>query len=69
MQTLHLRAENDVIDKIMEMLNQFSEKGESVEVLDSFLFNTEKKMIHKSLSQEEKGETVEHDKLWNELLK
>ena len=69
MQTLHLRAENNVIDKIMEIVNQFSQKGENIEVLDSFLFNSEKKMIHKSLSQEKKGETIEHDELWDELLK
>ena len=69
MQTLYLRAENNVIDKIMEIVNQFSQKGENIEVLDSFLFNSEKKMIHKSLSQEKKGETIEHDELWDELLK
>ena len=69
MQTLHLRAENNVIDKIMEIVNQFSQKGENIEVLDSFLFNSEKKMIHKSLLQEKKGETIEHDELWDELLK
>lgn len=35
MQTLHLRAENDVLEKVLEMLNQFSLKGEKVEIIDN----------------------------------
>ncbi len=69
MQTLHLRAESDVLDKIMEMINQFSLKGDKIEILDNFSFNMEKKMILKSLAQEQKGETIEHDELWSELLR
>ena len=68
MQTLHLRADSDIIDKILEMINQFSLRGDKIEILDNLLFNTEKRMILKSLVQEEKKETVEHDKLWDELL-
>ena len=69
MQTLHLRAESDVIDKIMAMINQFSLNGDKIEVLDTLLFNAEKKMVFKSLLQEQRGETIEHDTLWDELLK
>ncbi len=54
MQTLHLRAENEVLEKI--------------EILDNLSFNMEKKMILKGLSQEKNGETISHDDLWNDLL-
>ena len=68
MQTLHLRAENEVLEKIIAMVNQFSLKGEKIEILDNLSFNMEKKMILKGLSQEKNGETISHDDLWNDLL-
>jgi len=69
MQTLHIRAQESVIDKIMEIVNEFSMKGEKVELLDNFSFDVEKKMIVKSLQEEKANDTIEHDKLWEELLK
>lgn len=69
MQTLHLRAENDVLEKVLEMLNQFSLKGEKVEIIDNLVYENERSMILKALSQEKSAETIEHDMLWNELLK
>ncbi|HIP51965.1 MAG TPA: hypothetical protein EYG94_07765 [Campylobacterales bacterium] len=68
MQTLHLRAESEVLEKIIAMVNQFSLKGDSVEILDNLSFNMEKKMILKGLTQEKNGETISHDDLWNDLL-
>ena len=68
MQTLHLRAENEVLEKIIAIVNQFSLKGEKIEILDNLSFNMEKKMILKGLSQEKNGETISHDDLWNDLL-
>lgn len=69
MQTLHLRAENDVLEKVLEMLNQFSLKGEKVEIIDNLVYENERSMILKALSQEKNAETIEHDMLWDELLK
>jgi hypothetical protein len=68
MQTLHLRAENEVLEKIIAMVNQFSLKGDKIEILDNLSFNVEKKMILKGLTQEKNGETISHDDLWNDLL-
>jgi hypothetical protein len=68
MQTLHLRAENEVLEKIIAMVNQFSLKGDKIEILDNLSFNIEKKMILKGLTQEKNGETIAHDDLWNDLL-
>ena len=68
MQTLHLRAENEVLEKIIAMVNQFSLKGDKIEILDNLSFNMEKKMIVKGLTQEKNGEIISHDDLWNDLL-
>ena len=68
MQTLHLRAENEVLEKIIAMVNQFSLKGDKIEILDNLSFNIEKKMILKGLTQEKNGETITHDDLWDDLL-
>ena len=38
MQTLHLRAESEVLEKIIAMVNQFSLKGDSIEILDNLSF-------------------------------
>jgi len=68
MQTLHLRAENEVLEKIIAMVNQFSLKGDKIEILDNLSFNMEKKMILKGLTQEKNAETISHDDLWDDLL-
>ncbi|MEA2028981.1 MAG: hypothetical protein U9N49_08395 [Campylobacterota bacterium] len=69
MQTLYLQAEESVIDKIMDMINQFALNGEKVELLDRVAFDIESQMITKSLQEEKQGQTIEHDTLWDELLK
>ena len=68
MQTLHLRAENDVLEKVIAIVNQFSLKGDQIEILDNHLYTKEKEMILKGLTQEQKGETTSHDIVWDELL-
>ncbi len=69
MQTLHLRAEHKTIEAVMSMLNQISQKGEEIEIIDNLTYNKEQMMILKALNQEQNGETMEHDDLWSELLK
>ncbi len=68
MQTLHLRAEDEVLEKIIAMVNQFSLKGEKIEILDNLSFNMEKQMIVKGLTQEQNGNVISHDDLWDDLL-
>ena len=69
MESLHLRADQNTMEKIMSVINKISADGEAVEILDNLTFDLEKKMILKSLKQEEENELYEHDKVWSELLK
>jgi len=48
---------------------QFSKEGNNIEILNSDIFEKEKAMITKALEQEKKGNTFEHNDVWNELLK
>lgn len=68
METLHLRAEHDVIEKILDTINQFSNDGQEIEVLDNMTLELEQKMILKSLTQEHNNQVVSHDNMWGELL-
>jgi hypothetical protein len=69
METLHLRAEHDVIEKLMAMVNQIAKEGQEVEVLDNTVFKEEQKIIFKGLNDELKGNIIKHEDLWVELLK
>ncbi len=69
METLHLRAEPSTIEKILTIINQFSSKGEEVEIVDNATFNLEQRMILKSLAQEKENDTFEHEEVWTDLLK
>ena len=68
-ESLHLRADQDTMEKIMSIINKISEDGEEVEILDNLTFELEKKMILTSLKQEEANEMHEHDEVWSELLR
>ena len=69
MQTLLLRADEKVLEKIVAVINQFSKEGDNIEILNSDIFEKEKAMINKALEQEKKGNIFEHSDVWNELLK
>jgi len=69
MQTLLLRADEKVLEKIVAVINQFSKEGNNIEILNSDIFEKEKAMITNALEQEKKGNTFEHNDVWNELLK
>ena len=61
---------NEITKKrILHLLNQISQKGEEIEIIDNLIYNKELQMISKSLSQIENGQTKEHDEVWSELLK
>ncbi len=69
MQTLHLRAENSTIEILMDFINNISKNGREVEILDNTVFKEEQKMIFQALLEEQQKQTIEHDELWNDLLK
>jgi hypothetical protein len=69
MEALHLRAQPDTINLIMDVLNKASKNGQEVEILDNTVFEKEHKMILNALLEEKKNEIFDHDDIWNELLK
>jgi hypothetical protein len=69
MEALHLRAQPDTINLIMNVLNKASQSGQEVEILDNTVYDKEQKMIFQALLDEKNGEIFEHDEIWNELLK
>jgi hypothetical protein len=52
MKSLHLRADQHTIEKILGAINQISFEGEVIEIVDNLTFDLEQKMILKSLKQE-----------------
>ena len=69
MESLHLRADQSTIEKIMGVINKISAEGEEIEIVDNITFDLEEKMILKSLEQEKENDLYEHDEVWTELLK
>jgi len=69
MEALHLRAQPDTINLIMNVLNKASQNGQEFEILDNTVYDKEQKMIFQALLDEKNGEIFEHDEIWNELLK
>jgi len=68
MESLHLRADQNTIEKIMGLINKISSQGEEIEIVDNITFDLEQKMILKSLKQEKEDDLYEHDEVWTELL-
>jgi len=68
MQSLHIRANKEILEKIVAIVNDFSSKGEDIEILDNLTYDLEKKIITKGLIQEKNNQTITHENLWNELL-
>jgi hypothetical protein len=69
MEALHLRAQPDTINLIMNMINKVSKSGKEIEILDNVVYDKEQKMILQALVDEKRSEIFEHDDVWNELLK
>jgi hypothetical protein len=69
MKSLHLRADQHTIEKILGAINQISFEGEVIEIVDNLTFDLEQKMILKSLKQEKENDLHEHDDVWTKLLK
>ncbi len=69
METLHVRAEHRTIEVLMDVINKISQDGQEVEILDNTIYNQEQQLIFKALIQEQQGQVIEHDELWNDLLK
>jgi len=68
MQSLHIRANKEILEKIVAIVNDFSSKGENIEILDNLTYDLEKKIITKGLIQEKNNQTITHENIWNELL-
>lgn len=69
MKSLHLRADQHTIEKVLGAINQISFEGEVIEIVDNLTFDLEQKMILKSLKQEKENDLHEHDDVWTKLLK
>jgi hypothetical protein len=69
LETLHVRAEHRTIEVLMDVINKISQDGQEVEILDNTIYNQEQQLIFKALIQEQQGQVIEHDELWNDLLK
>ena len=68
METLHLKADPQTIEQIMNVVNQASKDGHDIKVSDNTTFDIEKEMILKGLIAEQQGKVVDHDTLWKKLL-
>ena len=68
METLHLRAEPETIEAIMAVVNEFSQAGKSIEVLDNVSYQQEQNMILNGLTQAKNGDLKTHEQVWRELL-
>lgn len=68
MQTLHLRADKQVIDQIMFSINELAKQGNEIEILDNFAFQKEKELVLTALDQIKNGELYSHKEVWEELL-
>lgn len=68
MQTIHLKAENNVIEDILKHINKLNRLGKNVELLDNETFELENNYINQALKEEKEGKTSSHDEVWNELL-
>jgi hypothetical protein len=66
MEALHLRAQPDTINMIMNMINKVSKSGKEIEILDNVVYDKEQKMIFQALVDEKRSEIFEHDDVWNE---
>ncbi len=69
MESLHLRAQPDTINLIMNIVNKASQSGQEVEILDNTVYDKEQKMIFQALLEEKNNEIFDHDDIWGELLK
>lgn len=67
MKSLHLRADQHTIEKILGAINQISFEGEVIEIVDNLTFDLEQKMILKSLKQEKENDLHEHDDVWTKV--
>ncbi|WP_027847754.1 hypothetical protein [Marinospirillum minutulum] len=68
MQTLLLRANEQVIQKLMSSINKLAKEGNDIEILDNLVYEKEKKLVAIALEQVEKGEVFSHEEVWKELL-
>ncbi len=68
MQTLHIKANQSEIAKILSTINSPAQKGEEIELPDNKTFTYEKKEIDRALKDVEEGKLYTIDEVERELL-
>ena len=53
----------------MNVVNEASQSGQEIEILDNTVYEKEQNMIFQALLEEKNNEIFDHDELWGELLK
>jgi len=65
--TLHLNASESVSQKILSFLESLTKQGESVEIIDDFIYKYEKAGVLKGLEQIENGNIYSSEEILEEL--
>ncbi len=68
MQTLHIRAEEAVIEAVLKTIESYMKAGKEIEIIDDQVYLSEKKMIDVAKRQIATGEIYSHEEVWDNLL-
>lgn len=68
MQTLHLKTNEQVMDKILGFLDILSKEGAEIDVLDDLSYRYEKKYIDNALEDIKNGAISSYEEVEEELL-
>lgn len=67
MQTIHISADDSVVRKILRFVQELSESGENIELLDEELIAYEKRLIDRALFEAAQGHIISLKDLKQEL--
>jgi predicted metallo-beta-lactamase superfamily hydrolase len=68
MQTIHVKANERMVARILDFINTLSKEGEEIEILDSKILAFEKYYIDRSLQDIEEGKVYPIEEVEEELL-
>jgi hypothetical protein len=68
MQTIHVKANERMVARILDFINTLSKEGEEIEILDSKILAFEKYYIDRSLQDIEEGKVYPLEEVEEELL-
>lgn len=69
METIHVRANPEVLNLLYDKINALSKNGDKIEVIDNESYNKEQQMIYQGLLEEKSSEVFAHENVWEELLR